>query len=112
MLRRPRLRVRRLSTLQRARPSRKSGMGLQLTLSAFGYVTGNQELQNKGNVQAEGAQWKHKQATSDAPVAVPVPSAEGIKGKVESAVGMATGDQNKQMEGNARAEKAAWKDGV
>lgn len=75
-------------------------------------MTGNQELQNKGNIEAEEAQWKHKQATSDAPLAVPVPSVEGVKGKIESVVGMAMGDQNKQMEGNARAEKAAWKDGV
>lgn len=75
-------------------------------------MTGNQEMQNKGNLQAEGAQWKYKQANSDGIASVPVPSAEGVKGKLESAVGMATGDQKKQMEGNMRAEKAAWRDGV
>ncbi|EJT45730.1 hypothetical protein A1Q2_00938 [Trichosporon asahii var. asahii CBS 8904] len=80
--------------------------------SAFGYVTGNQEMQNEGNMQAEGAQWKYKQANSDGIASVPVPSAEGVKGKLESVAGMVTGDQSKQMEGNARAEKAAWKDGV
>lgn len=80
--------------------------------SAFGYVTGNQQMQNEGNVQAEGAQWKYKQANSDGIASVPVPSAEGVKGKLESVAGMVTGDQSKQMEGNARAEKAAWKDGV
>lgn len=77
--------------------------------SAWGYVTGDQETQNKGNIQAEEAQWKYKQATDGG---IPVPSAEGVKGKLESVAGMVTGDQNKQMEGNARAEKAAWKDGV
>ncbi|CAK9786455.1 hypothetical protein CC85DRAFT_287067 [Cutaneotrichosporon oleaginosum] len=80
--------------------------------SAWGYVTGNQELQTEGNVENEGAQWKYKQATSDKVVDVPVPSVEGVKGKLESVAGMVTGDQGKQMEGNARAEKAAWKDGV
>lgn len=45
-------------------------------------------------------------------LSVPVPSVEGVKGKVESVVGMVTGDQKKQLEGNTRAEKAAWKDGV
>lgn len=75
-------------------------------------MTGDQELQNKGNVENEGAQWKFKQATSDSAFSAPVPSAEAVKGKVESVVGMATGDQQKQMEGNMRAEKAAWKDGV
>lgn len=43
---------------------------------------------------------------------MPIPSAEGVKGKVESVVGMVTGDQSKQIEGNTRAEKAAWRDGV
>lgn len=43
---------------------------------------------------------------------MPVPSVEGVKGKVESVVGMVTGDQGKQMEGNAKAEKAAWTQGV
>lgn len=80
--------------------------------SAFGYVTGNQQMQNEGNLEAEGAQWKYKQANSDKVATLPVPSAEGVKGKLESAVGMATGDQKKQMEGNVRAEKAAWRDGV
>lgn len=80
--------------------------------SAWGYVTGNQEMQNEGNVENEGAQWKYKQATSDNAVSVPVPSADGVKGKLESVAGMVTGDQDKQMKGNARAEKAAWKDGV
>jgi uncharacterized protein YjbJ (UPF0337 family) len=75
-------------------------------------VTGNQEMQNEGNLENEGAQWKYKQATSDKAVDVPVPSAEGVKGKLESVAGMVTGDQGKQMEGNTRAEKAAWKDGV
>lgn len=69
-------------------------------------------MQNEGNVANEGAQWKYKQATSDSPLSVPIPSAEGVKGKLESVAGMVTGDQGKQMEGNVRAEKAAWKDGV
>jgi hypothetical protein len=59
------------------------------------------------------AQWKYKHATSDSILGgVPVPSAEGVKGKLESVEGMITGDQGKQQEGNIRAEKAAWKDGV
>lgn len=49
--------------------------------------------------------------SSDA-VTAPIPSVEGMKGKVESVVGMITGDQGKQMEGNKRAEEAAWRDGV
>jgi hypothetical protein len=69
-------------------------------------------MQSRGNTEAESAQWKYKQGTSDSTLAVPVPSVEGVKGKVESVVGMVTGDQGKQMEGNQRAEKAAWKDGV
>ena len=80
--------------------------------SAKGYVTGDQDQQTEGNVEAEKAQWKYKQATSEGPLAVPVPSAEGVRGKVESVVGMVSGDTEKQKEGNVRAEKAAWKDGV
>ncbi|KAI9639854.1 uncharacterized protein MKK02DRAFT_40183 [Dioszegia hungarica] len=80
--------------------------------SGFGYITGDQSMQSRGNTEAESAQWKYKQGTSDSTLAVPVPSVEGVKGKVESVVGMVTGDQGKQMEGNQRAEKAAWKDGV
>lgn len=85
----------------------------QLThISAAGYLTGDQDLQNRGNTEAEAAQWKFKQGMSNDVLAVPVPSAEGVKGKVESVVGMVTGDQGKQLEGNKRAEKAAWTDGV
>lgn len=81
--------------------------------SGLGYITGDQAKQNEGNLEAEKAQWKYKQATSDSITdAIPVPSAEGIKGKLESVQGMVTGDQTKQQEGNLRAEKAAWKDGV
>jgi hypothetical protein len=69
-------------------------------------------MQTKGNIQSEEASFKYKQATSDGVAAAPVPSAEGIKGKLESVEGMLTGDQHKQMEGNVRSEKAAWKDGV
>ncbi|KAL7421509.1 hypothetical protein Q5752_003278 [Cryptotrichosporon argae] len=79
--------------------------------SAWGYVTGDQQKQTDGNLEAEKAQWAYKRAT-DGITAVPVPSAEGVKGKLESVVGMVTGDQEKQKEGNMRAEKAAWKDGV
>lgn len=88
-------------------------MNVTLTFSrTWGYVTGNQDLQTKGNVENEEAQWKYKQATGDGVATVPVPSLEGVKGKIESVAGMVTGDQSKQMEGNMRAEKAAWKDGV
>ncbi|KIR67117.1 hypothetical protein I314_02330 [Cryptococcus bacillisporus CA1873] len=80
--------------------------------SAFGYLTGDQDKQTEGNTQAEKAQWDYKQATSDSIAAIPIPSVEGVKGKLESIVGMATEDPEKQKEGNIRAEKAAWKDGV
>lgn len=64
-------------------------------------------------MENEKAQWAYKQATTEGMgVGVPVPSVEGVKGKVESVVGMVTGDQAKQVEGNMKAEKAAWKDGV
>lgn len=80
---------------------------------AFGYVTGDQEKQNEGNLENEKAQWKYKHATSEGVLdSVPVPSAEGVKGKLQSVQGMVTGDQELQKEGNMRAEKAAWKDGV
>lgn len=84
-----------------------------------GYLTGDQSKQTEGNLENEKAQWSYKQATTEqgsglsaAMPAIPVPSVEGVKGKVESVVGMVTGDQGKQMEGNAKAEKAAWQDGV
>jgi uncharacterized protein YjbJ (UPF0337 family) len=81
--------------------------------SFTGYLTGDQQKQTEGNVENEKAQWQYKQATSDGVLSgIPVPSLEGVKGKVESVVGMVTGDQSKQMEGNTRAEAAAWKDGV
>jgi uncharacterized protein YjbJ (UPF0337 family) len=80
--------------------------------SAIGYATGNQSMQTEGNVEAEAAQWKYKQATSESAVAVPVPSLEGVKGKVQSVAGILTGDQAMQMEGNTRAETAAWTEGV
>jgi len=69
-------------------------------------------MQTEGNLENESAQWKYKQATSDGVAAVPVPSVEGVKGKAESVIGMMLGDQSRQMDGNMKAEKAAWKDGV
>ncbi|WVR07243.1 hypothetical protein IAU60_004284 [Kwoniella sp. DSM 27419] len=86
--------------------------GVGKAKSAFGYLTGDQDKQTQGNKEAESAQWSYKQATSDSIAAVPVPSAEGAKGKLESVQGMITGDQEMQRRGNERAEKAAWKDGV
>lgn len=91
----------------------RTAAGHALIYSAVGYVTGDQEKQSEGNVEAEKAQFKYKHATSDSLAdSIPVPSAEGVKGKLQSVQGMVTGDQKLQMEGNARAEKAAWKDGV
>ena len=79
----------------------------------MGYVTGNQEKQNEGTLENEKAQWKYKHATNESVLGgIPVPSQEGIKGKLQSVEGMITGDQTKQNEGNLRAEKAAWTDGV
>ena len=79
----------------------------------MGYVTGNQEKQNEVNLENEKAQWKYKHATNESVLGgIPVPSQEGIKGKLQSVEGMITGDQTKQNEGNLRAEKAAWTDGV
>lgn len=75
-------------------------------------MTGDQEKQTEGNTQAEKAQWDYKQATSDSIAAIPVSSLEGVKGKLESVAGAATEDSERQKEGNVRAEKAAWKDGV
>lgn len=49
---------------------------------------------------------------SDKVLTVPVPSVEGLKGQLESVKGMVTGDMETQREGNLKAEKAAWKDGV
>ncbi|WVO16362.1 hypothetical protein L204_104037 [Cryptococcus depauperatus] len=86
--------------------------GVGKVKSAAGYMTGDQDKQTDGNTQAEKAQWDYKQATSDSLAAMPVPSAEGMKGKLQSVQGIVTGDAEKQKEGNVRAEKAAWKDGV
>ncbi|TYJ52096.1 hypothetical protein B9479_007304 [Cryptococcus floricola] len=86
--------------------------GVGKVKSAVGYVTGDQSQQTEGNTQAEKAQWDYKQASSDSPLSVPVPSVEGVKGKLESAQGIVTGDAEKQKEGNVKAEKAAWKNGV
>ncbi|EIW70850.1 hypothetical protein TREMEDRAFT_29061 [Tremella mesenterica DSM 1558] len=77
-----------------------------------GYLTNDQNKQIQGNVEAEKAQWKYKQASSDSPLSIPIPSKEGLKGKLESVQGIVMGDQEKQKEGNNRAEKSAWKDGV
>ncbi|ODO08928.1 hypothetical protein L198_00667 [Cryptococcus wingfieldii CBS 7118] len=86
--------------------------GVGKVKSAVGYVTGDQSQQTQGNTQVEKAQWDYKQASSDSPLSVPVPSVEGVKGKLESVQGIVTGDAEKQKEGNVKAEKAAWKDGV
>ncbi|OCF36935.1 hypothetical protein I316_01533 [Kwoniella heveanensis BCC8398] len=86
--------------------------GVGKAKSALGYVTGDQSQQTRGNQEAERAQWDYKQATSSSAFSVPVPSEEGLKGKLQSVQGMVTGNQELQKEGNARAEKAAWKDGV
>ncbi|SGY20083.1 BQ5605_C017g08460 [Microbotryum silenes-dioicae] len=59
---------------------------------------------SEGNKKAEAAEWKA--ALTDGHV--PQVSLERAKGKVESAVGMVTGDIEKQQQGNMRAEKAAW----
>lgn len=75
-------------------------------------MTGDQQKQTEGNLAAEKASYEFKQATSKNPAAVPVPSLEGITGKIQSAVGMLTGDQGTQMDGNLKSEKAAWRDGV
>ncbi|ORY21905.1 hypothetical protein BCR39DRAFT_552669 [Naematelia encephala] len=80
--------------------------------SGLGYITGDQEKQTEGNLENEQAQWSFKQATSSDAIPIPVPSSEGIKGKLESVQGIVTGDQELQKEGNIRAEKAAWTDGV
>jgi uncharacterized protein YjbJ (UPF0337 family) len=82
-----------------------------LTPSATGYLTGNQSKQTEGNLEAEKASMDYKQASSDSPLALPVPSAEGVKGKLESVAGMVTGDAELQKKGNVKAEGAAWKDG-
>ena len=74
-------------------------------------MTGDQSRQTQGNLDSESASWKYKQATSDAPIAIPTPSVEGIKGKVQSGLGMVTGDEELQKKGNLKAEKAAWVDG-
>lgn len=87
-------------------------LGFADTPRAAGYLTGDQSRQTRGNVDNEKAQWAYKQATSDSPFAIPVPSAEGVRGKVESVLGAVTGDVGKQKEGNVKAEKAAWRDGV
>jgi len=86
--------------------------GVAKVKTALGYATGNQDMQTQGNVEAEKAQWEFKQATSKNPFAVPVPSVEGVMGKLQSAVGALTGDAEVQKDGNLTAEKAAWKDGV
>jgi uncharacterized protein YjbJ (UPF0337 family) len=87
--------------------------GLLIRVRFTGYLTGDQQKQTEGNMENEKAQWEYKQATNDGLLSgIPVPSVEGVKGKVQSVVGMATGDQAKQMEGNQRAEVSAWKDGV
>ncbi|RSH81544.1 hypothetical protein EHS25_006166 [Saitozyma podzolica] len=86
--------------------------GLLTPPRATGYLTGNQQKQTEGNLENEKAQWEYKQATSEGIAAVPIPSVEGVKGKVESVVGMVTGDQERQREGNVKAEKAAWTEGV
>lgn len=78
----------------------------------MGYITGDQQQQTEGNIAAEKASWEFKQAHSTNPVAPPVPSLEGVMGKIESAVGYLTGDQATQKEGNLKSEKAAWRDGV
>lgn len=79
---------------------------------AAGYLTGDQEKQTQGNLENEKASWEYKQASSDAPLAIPVPSVKGVEGKVESVVGMVTGDAEKQKKGNLKSENAAWADGV
>ncbi|WWC70437.1 uncharacterized protein I206_104388 [Kwoniella pini CBS 10737] len=86
--------------------------GVGKAKSALGYLTSNQETQNQGNKETEKAQWEFKQATSNSLISIPIPSKEGLEGKIESLQGMITGDQQKQMKGNKKAEKAAWTDGV
>ncbi|WWC61641.1 uncharacterized protein I303_104225 [Kwoniella dejecticola CBS 10117] len=86
--------------------------GVGKAKSALGYLTSDQEQQSQGNKESEKAQWDYKQATSDSIAAIPVPSKEVLQGKIESVQGMVMGDQHKQMEGNKKAEKAAWTDGV
>lgn len=75
-------------------------------------MTGDQAKQTEGNLEAQKAQVSYKQAMSDSILSVPVPSVEGLKGQLESVKGMVTGDMEAQREGNMKAEKAAWKDGV
>ncbi len=70
-------------------------------------MTGDQARQTEGNLEAEKAQWEYKRATSDSIVAVPLPSVEGVKGKLKSVAGMVKGDMEEQREGNVKAEKAA-----
>ncbi|OCF76333.1 hypothetical protein I204_03633 [Kwoniella mangroviensis CBS 8886] len=86
--------------------------GVGKAKSALGYITSDQTRQSEGNKESEKAQWDYTQATSDSVAAIPIPSKEGLQGKLESVQGMVMGDQEKQKEGNVKAEKAAWKDGV
>ncbi|SCZ94831.1 BZ3500_MvSof-1268-A1-R1_Chr12-1g03687 [Microbotryum saponariae] len=74
------------------------------SISAYGFITGDQKTASEGNKKAEAAEWKAALADDH----VPQVSLERAKGKVESAVGMVTGDIEKQQQANLRAEKAAW----
>ena len=81
--------------------------------SGAGYITGNQDLQTRGNIESGKANWEFKQGTSkDSAATVPVPSVEGAKGMMDSVKGMVQGDQDMQTQGNMRADKAIWKDGL
>ena len=63
-------------------------------------------------MESEKASFDYKQATSNKPLDVPVPSAKGVEGKLESVAGMVVGDEELQKKGNLKSEKAAWTDGV
>jgi uncharacterized protein YjbJ (UPF0337 family) len=80
--------------------------------SAVGWVMGDQALQTAGNAEAGKAAAAFKQANSDKVVDPPVPSAEGLEGLRQTAVGVVTGDQSLQSQGNAKAQKAEVRDGI
>jgi len=93
-------------------PSQIIGQLNQLKGSAYqaiGTVTGSSEWSESGVKSQEDGKNETEEARG---IAQGEATRDRLYGKGQSALGMVTGNQEKQNEGNVRAEKAEWKGAI
>ncbi|KAF8585075.1 hypothetical protein K439DRAFT_1410237 [Ramaria rubella] len=97
------------SSLEPSKVTGKLKQAQGTVYQAIGAATGGIEWTKDGEkIQQDGA----KEVDEARGVAQREAVRDRLYGKAQSAWGMVTGDQDKQTEGNMRAEKAEWKSAI